>query len=250
MGRTDGGCRVRALRNVALECLGPSTATPMLPEPILPALRDLIGCDSTHFLWMDVAREELDYLPPQDFIPDVDDCQISREEEAAMWWEHHNSECCQPRVPDDVSSAPAETDTMSVRQWRACSRYELYKASGGEHLMILRIPDGPGEHSGCSAGEVPEKASPNGTRPTYSCSGRTLRRHTDASQRIRAVSALTARQRQLLELVAQGYTNYQIARRLGVTEGTIRAHLYQIYSRLGVSSRTAAVTRSLITVED
>ena len=81
-----------------------------------------------------------------------------------------------------------------------------------------------------------------------------LKPHIEAAyrhgQRMRAVSALTARQRGLLELVARGFTNYQIARRLGVAEGTIRAHLYQIYSRMGVSSRTAAVTRSLITVED
>jgi DNA-binding NarL/FixJ family response regulator len=44
-----------------------------------------------------------------------------------------------------------------------------------------------------------------------------------------------------MHLVAAGHTNAQIARRLGVSEGTVRKHLENIYGRLHVSSRTAAV---------
>ena len=54
---------------------------------------------------------------------------------------------------------------------------------------------------------------------------------------------LTPRHWELLDLLAAGHTNAQIARRLGVTEGTVRKHLQNIYSRLQVSSRTAAVMR-------
>jgi DNA-binding NarL/FixJ family response regulator len=60
------------------------------------------------------------------------------------------------------------------------------------------------------------------------------------------VPELTTRQRQLLDLLADGHTNAQIARRLGIAEGTVRKHLENIYRRLGVSSRTAAVTRALL----
>ena len=49
---------------------------------------------------------------------------------------------------------------------------------------------------------------------------------------------------ELLRLLAAGHTNTQIARRLGMTEGTVRTHLENIYERLHVSSRTAAVTRA------
>jgi DNA-binding NarL/FixJ family response regulator len=45
-------------------------------------------------------------------------------------------------------------------------------------------------------------------------------------------------------MLAVGHTNTQIARRLGISERTVRTHLENIYERLDVSSRTAAVTRA------
>ena len=54
---------------------------------------------------------------------------------------------------------------------------------------------------------------------------------------------LTPRQYSLLRRVSEGWTNQQIARRMGLAEGTVRTHLNNIYARLGVRSRTEAVTR-------
>jgi DNA-binding CsgD family transcriptional regulator len=65
-----------------------------------------------------------------------------------------------------------------------------------------------------------------------------------ASQRRRREPLpLTRRQNEILHFVAAGYSNYQIGRRLGLSEGTVRKHLENTYSRLGVTSRTAAVAR-------
>lgn len=55
------------------------------------------------------------------------------------------------------------------------------------------------------------------------------------------VGRLTARQRDVLHFVRDGHTNYSIGRALGISEGTVRTHLQNIYALLGVSSRTAAV---------
>ena len=63
----------------------------------------------------------------------------------------------------------------------------------------------------------------------------------DAERRRHPVRRLTSRQTELLRLVAAGHTNTQIARRLGMTEGTVRTHLENIYERLDVSSRTAVI---------
>lgn len=52
---------------------------------------------------------------------------------------------------------------------------------------------------------------------------------------------LTERQRQVLALVRTGMTNQQVARRLGISSGTVRKHLENSYSRLQVQSRVAAV---------
>ena len=45
-----------------------------------------------------------------------------------------------------------------------------------------------------------------------------------------------------------GHTNAQIAWRLGISEGTVRIHLQNIYARLQVSGRTAAVTKAFPSV--
>jgi ATP/maltotriose-dependent transcriptional regulator MalT len=52
---------------------------------------------------------------------------------------------------------------------------------------------------------------------------------------------LSAREAQVLRLAAQGLSNAQIAERLFLSTNTVRAHLYTIYSKLGVSNRTAAI---------
>ncbi len=70
------------------------------------------------------------------------------------------------------------------------------------------------------------------------------RAYLDAERRRHPVPRLTPRQKDLLDLVAAGHTNTQIARRLGISEGTVRSHLENIYTRLQVSNRTAAVTRA------
>ena len=52
--------------------------------------------------------------------------------------------------------------------------------------------------------------------------------------------SLTAREREVISLVAAGHTNQQIATRLGVSERTARTHVSNILAKLGLSSRTQA----------
>jgi DNA-binding NarL/FixJ family response regulator len=55
------------------------------------------------------------------------------------------------------------------------------------------------------------------------------------------VMGLTPQQRRVFELLAQGKLNKQIAFELNVTEATVKAHLSQIFKKLGVRSRTQAL---------
>lgn len=55
-----------------------------------------------------------------------------------------------------------------------------------------------------------------------------------------AYPRLTPREREILDLVAKGETNAQIAARLWLSAGTVRRHLENIFAKLGVHTRTAA----------
>lgn len=55
----------------------------------------------------------------------------------------------------------------------------------------------------------------------------------------------TERELEVLRLVSQGLTNRAIARRLHISEATVKTHLVHTFSKLGVDDRTAAVTAAL-----
>lgn len=56
-----------------------------------------------------------------------------------------------------------------------------------------------------------------------------------------ALSALSPREREVADLVITGLRNRDIAAALGITEGTVKVHLYKVYEKLEVSSRTELV---------
>jgi two-component system nitrate/nitrite response regulator NarL len=53
------------------------------------------------------------------------------------------------------------------------------------------------------------------------------------------VERMTPREYQVATLVARGLTNKEIARRLGVTEGTVKIHVHNILRKLGAKNRYA-----------
>lgn len=55
---------------------------------------------------------------------------------------------------------------------------------------------------------------------------------------------LSPRERDVLELLAQGLSNREIARQLFLSQATVKTHLIHLYGKLGVDSRTAAVAAS------
>ena len=56
---------------------------------------------------------------------------------------------------------------------------------------------------------------------------------------------MTPRQKAVLECVAEGKANKQIAYELGLTEGTVKLHITAILKILGVYNRTAAVIEAV-----
>jgi DNA-binding CsgD family transcriptional regulator len=56
---------------------------------------------------------------------------------------------------------------------------------------------------------------------------------------------LTPREREILSWITRGLTNSEIAETLWIAPNTVRTHLENIYAKLGVHTRTAAVARLL-----
>jgi two-component system nitrate/nitrite response regulator NarP len=57
-------------------------------------------------------------------------------------------------------------------------------------------------------------------------------------------AALAPRERELIRFVRQGLRNREIAKELGVTEGTVKVYLHGVFDKLGVSSRTELAVRA------
>lgn len=57
--------------------------------------------------------------------------------------------------------------------------------------------------------------------------------------------ALTPREREVLEALAEGLSNRAIALKLGITEHTVKFHVSSIFGKLGAENRTDAVRRAV-----
>jgi DNA-binding CsgD family transcriptional regulator len=157
--------------------------------------------------------------------------------------------CSYPDLSGDLRSVTKISDFYTARQWLSTGMYsDILKPM--HHNLLLCLPARPGR-------TVPTRTVRlcfwRGSGPDFSERDRALlallrphlqQAYLNAERRRRGSPQLTRRQWELLGLVAAGHTNAQIGRRLGVTEGTVRKHLENVYTRLQVSSRTAAVTRA------
>lgn len=60
-----------------------------------------------------------------------------------------------------------------------------------------------------------------------------------------AEEQLSSREVEVLQLVAEGKSNSEVAQQLHISQATVKSHLVNIFGKLGVSDRTAAVTAAL-----
>jgi DNA-binding CsgD family transcriptional regulator len=231
-----------------------------LPPSLLADLQDQIRCDDIVLFVYDSERPALRYLqslrtPSHDGMAREDPF---RDNPAMIehWWACHRDSlpCSHPERTGDLRSVVTPADFYSVRQWHSTAMYsDFYRPGGIAHELQLCLPDpvaGPGARPGWQTVRLYLSRGPG---PDFSERDRALlvllrphlhQAYLDAERRRRPVPRLTARQNELLRLLAAGRTNTQIARQLGISEGTVRTHLENMYQKLGVSSRTAAVTRA------
>jgi DNA-binding CsgD family transcriptional regulator len=156
---------------------------------------------------------------------------------------------------NDVEAGTKRTRTLML--WpppiggepRGASQRDLGEAltwtgvSGAGHTLILPLPAPPGScrklvflrRPGCAFSDEDRSAAIL-LQPHIADALRRQSRH-------EAARLLTGRQRELLGLVAAGHDNTAIARQLGLSPCTVRKHLENVFARLEVTSRTAAVAK-------
>jgi DNA-binding CsgD family transcriptional regulator len=220
-----------------------------LPESLLADLGGQIRCDAAVLAGHDGGHQMFWFAQEVPFTDTPEPEDIDQ-----VYWQHywHCQFCSYPGRTSDLRSIVKITDFYSARQWHSTGMYTDHdRPLGIEHCLMLCLPEVPGRTAG------PDRHIRlylcRGPGPDFSERDRALlvllrphlyQAYLNTERRRHPVPRLTPRQNELLRLLAAGHTNSQIARRLGISEGTVRTHLENIYERLGVSSRTAAVARA------
>jgi DNA-binding CsgD family transcriptional regulator len=214
-----------------------------LPRSVLAALAKLLRADAVHFMRLDVERREVTLYQEHGQLPDVDD----RDGPIHVFWSNYWTEpfCSYPDRTGDLASVTKVSDFSTMIALRRTELWSDYFRLFGVHReMLLCLPSPPRRILRLLLSRGPGSDFSERDRALLAL----LRPHLDARfrewQRRRQPVTLTQRQRELLALVAVGRTNGQIARRLSISEGTVRTHLENIFQRLQVTNRAAAVVRA------
>jgi DNA-binding CsgD family transcriptional regulator len=213
-----------------------------LPRSVLAELASLIRCEVVHFTGLDSDHRRW-YFGQQST-----GTENGYDDGPPLFWTHYwDSPCSYPDRTPDSHGVYKVTDLCSQREWRRSAMYvDLIGRGGIEHELMLFIADGPGRTRRLIFER--QRGDRDFTERDRSLL-LLLRPHLHAAhhavlRRRRGIPTLTPRQWQLLRLIDAGYSNTQIARRLNITQNTVRTHLEHVFQRLEVTSRTAAVARA------
>ena len=217
-----------------------------LPDALLLGLTDLVRCDLVSFVDLDVAHT----------TPDIDQESDGRlvtttrtsSDEMDPFWQHYwtTAFCSYPTRTGDDRTVTMLSDFYSQREWQATPMYtEALAGDCFQHELMCCL-----QTTGMRSRRVVffRLAGPDFTERDRMVMA-LLRPHlTELHARARssataeATSAtLTPRQTELLRLVAAGRSTAQIATVLFLSPATVRKHIENIFDRLGVTNRTAAV---------
>lgn len=138
---------------------------------------------------------------------------------------------------DSVKAVRAFLDAVSVARDRGLNQIFLDDAQLCRPLVAAALAgfeQGP-------AGQIKELDFLQGLQERLGLEGQIARPDDDLHA---PLEPLTAREKLMVELLLAGLRNREIAGRLSMSEATVKWHLYNLYSKLGVNNRTAAIHRA------
>jgi DNA-binding CsgD family transcriptional regulator len=206
------------------------------PEPVLDALRRLVRCDVVAYHERLGSCDVVVYAgePRGEMTPQVREAKrrYSRED---------------PLTP--ANGARLYSDFLSPREFHRTGLYqEVARPLGVEDMVRLWLdPHGaPGARLEFDRPDWRFRDSDRLVLDLLLAHLKQFRRNAVARRRpltwpSKGAERLSAREHEILELVARGLTNAQVARMLWISPGTVRKHLENAYEKLDVHTRTGAV---------
>ena len=215
---------------------------PAMPEEVLRSITELIPCTSINYSeWnpesMEIQAAQTLELRP--FPPDTDETNTLF---ADAYWD-----CVACSNPTAFGQPVIRwQDFYSDREFNRLLMSEYFRIMGFWHDLMLSLPSRPGRERRLfltrDRRDVPfsdrDRMVMTLLRPHLAG----IRDRVEAAAQ--STPSLTHRQLDILRLVAAGWTNRQISRHLGLSDGTVRKHLENTFARLDAHSRTEAVARA------
>ena len=216
-----------------------------VPWALLEGLQRLIPCDEwVSFQHHDYGRARTLLIQGVDEdgaheTVDVEDPKVHAEQFWATWW---TGPCSWPQRTGNLRHVLLSTDLFPTERDRLASEHD----PDIRYDLSISLPAAPGE--------ARRFEFMRGDGPAFSERDRQLmvllRPHLielclDAERRRAGAPRLTAREREVLALAAAGLSYDEIARELFVARGTVRKHMENIRTRLGVHSMRAAAVLAL-----
>ncbi|MES5818223.1 helix-turn-helix transcriptional regulator [Streptomyces sp. RG80] len=209
------------------------------PPSLLDGLGRLVPCDLAEFSEVDLpTRRSLGFQAVEygGHYPEPDD---------EVWWlhKHEHPHCADVERSHGHLDVGQLTDYMATREFRDTALYTDYMRPFLA-MMVVALPTAPGRIRMYSVSRERDRPFSERDRLTLQL----LRPHLnavyhEAARRRRDPVRLTPRELDVLRAVAVGWGTEEIAGQFVVAPSTIRKHLENIFRKLGVSSRTAAVAR-------
>ncbi len=225
-----------------LDAARSTEVTAGLPSAVLEQARTVIACDAVTFADLDIANES-DF-----FVQGVSDEDDPAGYDPGAFWRHYwDFQPCSYSVRSgDHHSITTISDFYTRRAYHDTGMYADYFGRNGiEHSAMLCLT--------APAGRSRRLVFFRGAGADFDSRDRLLMAllrplldelYQELERSRQPTAELTVRQWELLHLVASGRSNAEIARELVVSKDTVRTHLENIFARLHVTNRTAAIAQA------
>ena len=214
---------------------------------VLLGLHQLIPCDDLAFQLMDVGEQRIRLLAVTDEGVQRSETLGAQDEFLQVFWQEfwRDDGCAGPLLTSDYATLRRRSDLWTERAYANTPLGWSFVNDLGFRRQVL-VPMTP------LGGTDRRLLLFRGAGPDFTERELMMLRlvrphlaelHARRDRELRGEPNLTPRQWEILRQVATGASNTQIASTLGLSEGTVRKHLENIFLRLHVLSRTEALAR-------